>query len=220
MRSLNSLGAAIFVASSLIAGTLRAETGPIAALRSGKGLTVIWNESAAHFQLEVPCESFKADRLGRVFSFFVKTPNGNRFFQVIAADIKDFAPSGGEARAILEQHMAFESKSWQESVSEKMETAIVKSWGSGIAAMLLWEIRWPEAHRKKYALTSLKQMFITRLVGDRVAIVSTSVEPEDSGEVTVKWLTTVGDSIVVSASTIDPERVQRSTKENAKPKRD
>lgn len=201
---------ALLMVAILCSGAAHAQTeGPVSAVvKTPKGYRIVWNESKAHFTLDLPGQDLKPSNL-EGFAFFVD----GQLIQILVVELGDFAAGEASAKAILDRHMQYELKHWQGNLGMPMPAKVHAQVSSQEKTHLLWEIRWPEQIVKKTKAEggkpAIKQLFLTALAGDRVVVVSRTVlDGEDEGAA-LQYVQAVANTLVVKDARIDIEAVQR-----------
>jgi hypothetical protein len=196
--------------AAFYAGAARAETEePISAVvKTPKGYMVVWNESKAHFTIELPGQDLKPSNL-EGFAFFVD----GKLIQILAVELGDFAAGESSAKAILDRHMQYELNHWQGTLGMPMPAKVHAQSPSQEKAYLLWEIRWPEQVVQKTkaegGMPVIKQLFLSALAGDRVVVVSRTVLDGEDQEAALQFVKAVAQTLVVKGARINIEAVQR-----------
>lgn len=208
MRALALLMVASIVA--LCGGAARAETeGPVSAVvKTPKGYRIVWNESKAHFTLDLPGQDLKPSNL-EGFAFFVD----EQLIQILVVELGDFAAGETSAKAILDRHMQYELRHWQSNLGMPMPSTVHAQGPSQEKTYLLWEIRWPEQIVQKTKAEggkpAIKQLFLSALAGDRVVVVSRTVLEGEDESAALQYVQAVAQTLVVKDAPIDIEAVQR-----------
>jgi hypothetical protein len=202
--------AMLFVAGlvALCVGAAHAETKePIfGVLRTPKGYMVVWNESKAHFKVELPGKELRRSEIAGLAIFI-----DEHLFQILVADLADFATGEISPKAILDRYMQYELKHWQDTVGMPMPSTVHARDQAQDKTYMLWEIRWPEQAIQKdeaKGKAAIKQLFLSAMAGDKVMIVSRTVlEGEDEGAA-LQYLSEVARSLVISSAKIDIWEIQ------------
>jgi len=194
---------------ALCVGAAHAETEEhiYGVLRTSKGYMVVWNESKAHFKVELPGKELRRSEIEGLAIFI-----DQHLFQILVADLSDFATGEISPNATLDQYMHYELKHWQDTAGMPMPSTVHARDQSQDKTYMLWEIRWPEQAIQKDELkgkASIKQLFLTALAGDKVMIVSRTVLEGEDEDAALQYLKDVARTLVISSARIDISEIQR-----------
>lgn len=184
-----------------ITGAATAE--PYNVLATGDGALVVWNESKAHLTVEFVADKIEPTQVGGVALLL-----DGRFFQLTMVDPAEFSAGDLKGAALLQKHMQFEGDYWNSQVGTQLPRQVIAPKEPLPPDTMIWEIEWPAALRESGEVTAVKNLFLTRIAGDRVMVVSTPVMKGESVEDRVAYFCQVADSIRTSTTLVMVEDVQ------------
>jgi hypothetical protein len=177
-------------------------------LKSQNGALIVWNDSTVYFTLELPGTSFahvKTDGL----AFLV---NGH-LVQVIPVDITKFSESSDSPEHVLEKHREWEIKHWEKSIKQKVISELIEIDKDSGSEAYMWQITWPQEAAQRLDTQAVRNLWATRVVGDRVVSISMPVMKKDDESEVMSLFFMVSRSFKGFSEPIDPMRVQSDIRE-------
>lgn len=195
----------VSVLLALCAGDAHAETGeqPFTILRTHTGYVIVWNESKAHFTLDLPGQQIRPSDVEGV-AFFLD----DHLYQILAVDPASFAAGEVSAKAILDRYRQYEVSHWQGTIGMELPMVVHARDDSPERPFMLWEIQWTEQARQKAKAQATKQLFLSAVAGDRVVVISRTVLEGEDASTALSYLSAVARSLVIKGVPIDVKAIQ------------
>jgi len=175
-----------------------------AVLRSRDGVVVVWNESDAHFTIEIPGKTILPSNVGGLAMLV-----DGWHLQVVVSDPSEYGQGllGGE---LLWSHAKWEAEHWSTLAGVKMKPSPIAAEGSLPPEFRLWEIRWPDDATKERKIKSKTDLFSSTLVGDRIVALNLTVMEDQDEALAQKLLAHLSATLYRRAGMIPIAEVQQA----------
>jgi hypothetical protein len=180
-----------------------------AAIKTEKGLLLVWNELDNYYTLEINGKD--ARQLSDEQVHFMVD---NSFLQIVTVEIKEFLSGKRrklDDRAILTAHQKWEGKYLEESNKSKLQ--FETSWNKldNGSDVLLWSFKLPDSVRENVT----EQIYLTLIKRDHVLLLSTPLTAESDKNAAWALLFRVADSLKTSDKPIDLKALQDAMRKQA-----
>ena len=187
---------------ALVVGGAGAQEQPFTALWSHDGIIALWNESRAHFTVEMVGKNVQPTDLGGLALVI-----DGKLIQIVVSDPSEFPAGGSDSASLLQRHREWESTHWSEQIGQQLVPQTLTHPGVNAPAQM-WELRFPRELRSDGKVQLATTLFVTQAIGDRVLTLSRPVMVGEDEARAKDYLAAVLGSLEVSAQPISVEQVQ------------